>query len=152
MTESDAVSRRSALGSAALLSVGLLSASGSLVYAQQSPPRTTRTGTARVDGLNVYFEVHGPDLVPHVVPIVLFHGGAVPAEIAFPGPLIERLVRNQPVVLIEQQGHGHTADRPNQPMTIERMVDDTVGVFRHLGITKADLLGHSLGGIVATGV
>jgi pimeloyl-ACP methyl ester carboxylesterase len=54
--------------------------------------------------------------------------------------------------LIEQQGHGHTADRPAKPMTIDQMVEDTVGVLSHPGVRRADLFGHSPGGIIATGV
>ena len=32
-----------------------------------------------------------------------------------------------PVILMEQQGHGHTGDRPAKPMTIDQMVKDTAG-------------------------
>jgi len=152
MMTTDTVSRRAALSGAVLVGVGMLAAEGSQAWARRIPHDGVRSGTAPIDGLNVYFEVHGGSLAPGIVPVVLFHGGAVPIEVAFPHTLIERLSRNQPVVLIEQQGHGHTADRPDLPMTIERMVSDTVGVLTHLGISKADLVGHSLGGIVATGV
>lgn len=150
MTTTDTVSRRAALSG--VVGVGMFVAEGSQAWARRIPHIGIRSGTASIDGLDVYFEIHGGRLTPDIVPVILFHGGAIPIELAFPHTLIERLSRNQPVVMIEQQGHGHTADRPDLPMTIERMVSDTVGVLTYLGVSKADLVGHSLGGIVATGV
>lgn len=152
MMSVNAVSRRGALKGAAFVGAGMFAGEGAGARTRPVSAVGVRTGAARVDKLDIYFEVHGGPLRSGLVPVVLFHGGAVTAELAFPQTLIERLARQQPVVLIEQQGHGHTADRPDKPMTIDQMVRDTVGVFRHLEIEKADLIGHSLGGIIATGL
>lgn len=111
-----------------------------------------RSGTAKINGLEVYYEVHGGALDGGSVPIVLLHGGALTIENAFTPELIARFARRRPVIAIEQQGHGHTGDRPSRPMTVDQMVKDTAGVLGHLGVRQADLFGHSLGGIVATGV
>lgn len=141
-----AVSRRAALGAGALLAAGLAGPRGARAKAANSG-----SGTVVIDGLPVYYEWHGgpPDSGP--VPIVLLHGGALTIEVAFPPDMIPRLARTRPVIAIEQQGHGHTGDRPG-PMTIDRMVEDTAGVLSHLGVRQADLFGHSLGGMIATGV
>lgn len=106
-----------------------------------------RSGYATVDdGHRVYYEVAGAGHAG--VPIVLLHGGMMSIDTAFPD-LIERFARTRRVVAIEAQGHGHTADRDG-PFTLDRMAADVVGVLDHLGVPRADLLGHSLGGMTAT--
>ena len=55
------------------------------------------------------------------------------------------------VIAVELQGHGHTADT-GRPMTIEALAGDVVAPLDHLGIAEADLLGFSLGGLVAYAV
>ena len=105
------------------------------------------TGYATVDdGHRVYYEVAGTEHAG--VPIVLLHGGMMSIDTAFPD-LIERFARSRRVVAIEAQGHGHTADRDG-PLALDRMAADVVGVLDHLGVARADLLGHSLGGMTAT--
>jgi pimeloyl-ACP methyl ester carboxylesterase len=36
--------------------------------------------------------------------------------------------------------------------TLDRMIGDTVAVLAHLKVRQADLFGHSLGGMIATGM
>jgi pimeloyl-ACP methyl ester carboxylesterase len=155
--ERGGVTRRLTLGGGALLAVGLAGQHRGWTMATDSG-----SGYATIDGLRVYYEWHGgtPDggrILPRKagegarVPIVLLHGGALTIETAFPPDLIPRFARSRPVIAIEQQGHGHTGDRPG-PMTIDRMVEDTAGVLAHLGVRQADLCGHSLGGMIATGL
>jgi pimeloyl-ACP methyl ester carboxylesterase len=158
------VTRRLALGGGALLAAGLAGQHRGWTMGTDNG-----SGYATIENLRVYYEWHGgtPDggkILPREagegdreaverarVPIVLLHGGAVTIEIAFAPDLIPRFARTRPVIAIEQQGHGHTGDRPG-PMTIDRMVEDTAGVLAHLGVRQADLFGHSLGGIIATGL
>lgn len=105
------------------------------------------SGYATVDdGHPIYYEVAGSEHAG--VPIVLLHGGMMSIDTAFPD-LIERFSRTRRVVAIEAQGHGHTADRDG-PFTLDRMAADVVGVLDHLGVARADLVGHSLGGMTAT--
>ncbi|MFN3514126.1 MAG: alpha/beta fold hydrolase [Phenylobacterium sp.] len=109
------------------------------------------TGYAAVDGLKVYYEVHGGSPTGGRTPLVLLHGGMMAIDTAFTRDLIPRFSKTRPVIAIEQQGHGHTGDRPG-PFAVERMVDDTAGVLKHLGVPRAHLFGHSLGGMIATGM
>jgi pimeloyl-ACP methyl ester carboxylesterase len=146
MTEYD---RRSLLGAGAVLAAGLGAATRSV--AKDAPGAADSHGYANVAGLRVYYEVHGGPLKADAAPLVLLHGGAMTIETAFPPELIPHFARTRPVIAIEQQCHGHTGDRKG-PATINRMVDDTSGVLAHLGVKQADLLGHSLGGIIATGM
>jgi pimeloyl-ACP methyl ester carboxylesterase len=140
-------SRRQVFGGAGLLAAGLLVSDRA--WAGQGD---YLSGTARIDGIDVYYEVHGGALDGAAVPIVLLHGGALTIETAFTPELIARFALRRPVIAIELQAHGHTADRPGMPITIAQMVSDTAGVLAHLNVRKADLFGHSLGGIVATGI
>jgi len=86
------------------------------------------------------------------VPIVLLHGGALTIETTFSPEQIARFACRRPLIAIEQQAHGNTADRPGKPITIHQMVKDTAGVLVHLKVRQADLFGHSLGRIIATGM
>jgi pimeloyl-ACP methyl ester carboxylesterase len=138
--------RRSTLMAAALLTAGLAAPRQAW-----SIPGNRRSGKVNIDGLRVYYEVHGRTLAPGTSPIVLLHGGSMTIETAFKPELVERFARARPVIAIEQQGHGHTGDRPG-PMTVDRMVADTAALLNHLNVARADLFGHSLGGIIATGM
>jgi pimeloyl-ACP methyl ester carboxylesterase len=113
---------------------------------QETGMQTTfKSGYADVDGLDVYYEIHGEG-----EPLVLLHGGLTTIDISF-APLIPLLAETRQVIAIEQQGHGHTADR-DMPLSIEQMVEDTAAVLAHLGIEQADFFGYSEGGYVAQGV
>ncbi|TWS98493.1 alpha/beta fold hydrolase [Reyranella sp. CPCC 100927] len=139
--------RRQVLGGAGLLTAALLA--GDAAWSRQD---SERSGAVQVDGVDVYYEVHGSALDGTALPLVLLHGGALTIETGFSPELIMRFARRRPVIAIEQQGHGHTADRPAMPFTIDQMVKDTAAVLMHLRVRKADLLGHSLGGMIATGM
>lgn len=104
-------------------------------------------GYAAVDGLKVYYEVHGGPLGGRA-PFVLLHGGMMTIETAFADGFLDRLARVRPLIAIEHQGHGHTADREAAP-TLDRMSDDVAGVLTQLGVTSAHVVGHSLGGMIA---
>ncbi len=98
-------------------------------------------GYASVDGLDLYYEVHGTG-----DPLVVVPGGLMTA--AMMAPLVSALARSRRVIAIEPQAHGHTADA-DRPLTYERLADDTVGLIAHLGLERADVLGFSVGGGVA---
>jgi pimeloyl-ACP methyl ester carboxylesterase len=112
---------------------------------------TKRSGYARVDGLDVYYEIHGGDLNAGTTPLVLLPGGLMAIETAWEADALPRFSRARPVIAIELQGHGHTADRETDPQ-IGQLAADVAGVLDHLGVKKAHLLGHSLGGFVAAQV
>lgn len=46
------------------------------------------------------------------------------------------------LLLVDQRGHGDSA-KPGRGYTLERLAED------HAGVARADLLGHSMGGMVA---
>jgi pimeloyl-ACP methyl ester carboxylesterase len=130
------LSRRSFLAT----SVGVLAAS-SLARAQSGAPAPVKTGYAPVDGLKMYYEIHGSG-----EPLVLIHGGVV--GITMFGPNVDALAKGRQVIAVELQGHGHTADI-DRPMSFEAMADDIAALIQYLRLSKADVMGYSLGGGVA---
>ena len=100
-----------------------------------------QTGYAPVNGLNVYYELHGSGR-----PLLVLHGAFM--TIALMGELIPRLSRTRQVIAVEFQGHGHTGDC-DRPLSYEQLADDAAALLRHLGASPADVYGYSLGGGVA---
>src|SRR5260370_2564362 len=60
------------------------------------------------------------------------------------------LVQSHSVTTVDLQGHGHTADIPERPITFEQHAKDVVGLLKYLGIAKADFFGESFGVVIAT--
>lgn len=127
-----------------------LSAAVSLFSRETTMAANTATaGYAKADdGLDIYYEVHGVAEDP--VPIVLLHGGLMSIETGMKEP-IAALAASRRIIAIEYQGHGHTGDRDG-PLNLERMAADIAAVLASLKIEQADIMGHSMGGMVATGV
>jgi pimeloyl-ACP methyl ester carboxylesterase len=104
-------------------------------------------GYAPVNGLKLYYEIHGR-ADAQTPPLVLLHGGGSTIETSF-GSVLATLAKTRQVIAFEQQGHGHTADVPERPFTFEQSADDTAALLGHLKIEKADLWGYSNGGSIA---
>jgi pimeloyl-ACP methyl ester carboxylesterase len=102
---------------------------------------TPTTGYAPVNGLQMYYEIHGEG-----EPLLLMHGAY--GTIDLWGPILETLAQNHQVIAIEPQGHGHTADI-DRPIRYETMTDDAAALLGHLGVERADVVGYSMGGGVA---
>lgn len=99
-----------------------------------------KSGHAPVNGLNMYYEIHGEGEIP----LVLIHGGGSTIETTF-GEILPMLAKHNKVIAVELQAHGRTSDR-DAPETFEQDAEDVVGLLNHLGITKANILGFSNGG------
>jgi pimeloyl-ACP methyl ester carboxylesterase len=101
---------------------------------------------ADVNGLRMYYEVHGRDR--RNPPLVLLHGGFSATGTSW-GQLIRPLAKTRTVISIEQQGHGHTADIVDRPLRIPQLAQDTVALLDQLGVRQADFYGYSLGAGIA---
>lgn len=99
---------------------------------------TKKTGYADINGLHLYYEIHGSG-----EPLIVLHGaiGSVEAY----GPNIELLAKTRQVIGVDMQGHGRTADI-DRPFSCEALGDDVAALIEHLGFAKADVMGYSLGG------
>ena len=103
---------------------------------------TTGSGQyADVNGLHLYYEVHGEG-----EPLVLLHGGLGSGEMI--GATLPALAANHQVILPDLQGHGRTADI-DRPIDMRLMADDIAALIRSLGHERVDVMGYSLGGGVA---
>jgi pimeloyl-ACP methyl ester carboxylesterase len=107
--------------------------------------RTTRAKAAGqyadVNGINLYYEVHGAGR-----PLILLHGGLMSGETF--GPVVPLLAEHHQVFTVDLQGHGRTADI-DRPIDTRLMADDIAALIDHLGLDKPDVVGYSLGGGVA---
>ncbi len=98
-------------------------------------------GYAPVNGLRIYYEIHGSG-----TPLVLLHGGL--GSTGMFDPILPALAKTHRVIAVDLQAHGRTADI-DRPFSFPAMADDVAGVLRQLGVEKADVMGYSLGGGVA---
>jgi pimeloyl-ACP methyl ester carboxylesterase len=105
---------------------------------QQKPT----TGYAPVNGLKMYYEIHGKG-----DPVVLLHGSFMTITNNWSG-WIGELSKTRKVIAVEMQGHGRTADI-KRDLTYENLADDVAGLLDYLKIPSADVIGYSLGGGVA---
>jgi pimeloyl-ACP methyl ester carboxylesterase len=99
-------------------------------------------GYAPVNGLQMYYEVHGTGR-----PLVLLHGGLLTIDLSF-GDLWPDLAASRQVIATELQGHGRTADI-DRNIDLRYLAGDVAALLDHLGIDQADVFGFSLGGGVA---
>jgi pimeloyl-ACP methyl ester carboxylesterase len=99
-------------------------------------------GYAPVNGLQMYYEVHGTGR-----PLVLLHGGLLTIDLSF-GDIWPDLAASRQVIATELQGHGRTADI-DRDLDLPNLAGDVAALLDHLGIDQADVFGFSLGGGVA---
>ena len=98
------------------------------------------SGHAAVNGINMYYEIHGKGAIP----LVLIHGGGSTIETSF-GVLLPLLAPHNKIIAVELQAHGRTSDR-DAPESFEQDADDVAALLKHLKINKANILGFSNGG------
>ena len=80
-------------------------------------------------------------------PVVLVHGWC--CDHTYFAPQFEHFAKEgRTVVALDLSGHG-ASDKPRQRYTMQGFADDVAFVCGHLGLTKAVVVGHSMGGIVA---
>ena len=102
-----------------------------------------QTGYAPVNGLQMYYEIHGAGGIP----LLLLHGGLFNIDLQF-GQLLPGLAATRQIIAADFQGHGRTEDI-DRPLTSADLASDVVGLLRHLDIAQADVFGFSVGGAVA---
>jgi pimeloyl-ACP methyl ester carboxylesterase len=107
--------------------------------AEKSP----QTGYAPVNGLQMYYEIHGSGGTP----LLLLHGGLFNIDLQF-GALIPGLAAGRQLVAADFQGHGRTNDI-DRPLSSADLASDVVGLLGHLGLEQVDVFGNSVGGAVA---
>jgi pimeloyl-ACP methyl ester carboxylesterase len=95
-----------------------------------------------INGFPIHYQSDGdgPD-------VVLVHG--LCGDLAFWHPaIVSGLAKEFRVTRLDLRGHGYSG-RPASGYTTRDMAADLAGLFDHLGIRRASLVGHSYGGAVA---
>jgi pimeloyl-ACP methyl ester carboxylesterase len=115
------------------------------VNAQTVKPMETlkKAGHAPVNGLQMYYEIHGEGGIP----LVLIHGGGSTIESTF-GPTLPLLAAHGKVIAVELQAHGRTSDR-DAPESFAQDADDVAALLKYLKVDKANIFGFSNGGSTA---
>jgi pimeloyl-ACP methyl ester carboxylesterase len=111
-----------------------------------SSTTTSFTAYASVNGLEMYYEIHGAERAG-VVPIVLVHGGGSTIGTNW-SRVIPTLTQSRQVIAVELQAHGHTRD-VDRPFTFEKCADDVAALLEQLHVASADIMGFSNGGTAA---
>ena len=120
---------------------GIILAASALGFAQTRTTTALKTEYAPVNGLNLYYEIHGTGK-----PLILLHGGLGATEMF--DEVMPALSKDRQVIAVDLQAHGRTGDI-DRPLSYDAMADDIAALIKNLGIEKADVMGYSVGGGVA---
>jgi pimeloyl-ACP methyl ester carboxylesterase len=102
------------------------------VAAVASAQQIPTTGYAPVNGLQMYYEVHGSGEA-----VVLLHGSFMTITNNWT-QWIGELAKTRKVIAVEMQGHGRTADI-DRDFSYENLADDVAALLDYLKIASADL-------------
>lgn len=95
----------------------------------------------QTNGINLYYELHG-----NGEPLVLIPG------IGYGGwmwhKMIPGLAEHFQVISIDNRGVGQS-DKPAGPYSAQMLAADIAGMLDDFGISKAYIMGHSMGGFIA---
>lgn len=95
-----------------------------------------------VGGIRLAYQVSGP---PDAPPLVLLHAlGEDASDWDVVAPV---LARSRRVYALDLRGHGRS-DRPGE-YSLELMRADVLALLDELALERVDLVGHSMGGVVA---
>lgn len=103
--------------------------------------REPSSGTVNVNGINIYYEVHGSG-----EPLLLIEGLGYSSWMWY--KQVPVLSKSHKVIIFDNRGAGNT-DKPDSEYTIELMARDAAGLLKEMGVESAHVLGVSLGGYVA---
>lgn len=99
--------------------------------------------TMKVGDIDVSYQLMGEG-----PPIVLIMG--LTANMDWWEPeFLSALSRRHRVLMFDNRGAGRTPAPPETELTIKQMADDTAGLMDAVGMERADVLGVSMGGMIA---
>ncbi len=106
----------------------------------------SRSGHLPINGLSLYYEVHGELGRSNSSPLLLIPGGFMATDSM--KSWVSAFAGDRAVVVFDQQGHGRTPDA-SRAMSYEQFADDAAALLRALGVERVDVMGYSQGGGVA---
>lgn len=100
--------------------------------------------TARINGIDIYFERHGD----RGEPLFLVHGYT--GDVTDWRHQIPEFSRTHRVLVMDHRGHGRSdAPQDRETYTIVQMADDVEALAAEVGFERYHLVGHSMGGAVS---
>lgn len=105
-----------------------------------------KSGYAPVNGIRMYYEIHGAGRSGGV-PLVLLNGGGATIDVTY-SRVLPIFASHRMVIALEEQGHGRTSDR-KKPFRAETSADDVSALLKYLKVAQADVMGFSNGAGVA---
>ena len=96
---------------------------------------------ATINGIKICYDIHGIG-----EPLILIHGFTSKKE-TFVAQVPE-LSKHFKVIRLDNRGSGKS-ERPDEPYNMDMFVNDVRGLMDYLKIEKANILGYSLGGMIA---
>ena len=107
---------------------------------QESKP--IKSGRVKVDDVSLYYEIYG-----HGDPLVLVAGTGISLA---PWRVFQvpEFSKHYQVLIYDHRGLGRS-DKPDAPYSTRLFAKDCAGLMDALGIDKAHVMGHSMGGRVA---
>lgn len=106
-------------------------------------PAADTSGFASVNGVHLYYAVFNRN---GGRPVILLHGSLGSSnDWGFETPLLDK---THEVIVLDSRGRGRST-MSSQPITIELMAADVLGLMNFLHIPKASIVGWSEGGVIA---
>lgn len=106
----------------------------------------SRNGHLPINGLSLYYEVHGELATSSTSPLLLIPGSFMSTDSMT--SWVSAFAGERAVIVFDQQGHGRTPDT-SRTMSYEQFADDAAALLRALEVERADVMGYSQGGGVA---
>ena len=97
--------------------------------------------TTTINGISVNYEVSG-----HGEPLLLITGFA--SDLNTWAFQLRAFNKHFQVIRFDNRGIGES-DKPEGPYSTREMAEDAIGLLDHLGIERAHVVGHSMGGAIA---
>ncbi|WP_419785043.1 alpha/beta fold hydrolase [Pseudodesulfovibrio sp.] len=104
-------------------------------------PSDVRTVTVNGGQLACAVRGSGPPLL-----LIMGYGGTMDV---WDPVLVDRLARHRTVILFDNRGVGRSGGVTGSPLTMEDMARDGLGVLDALGVERADVMGWSMGSMIA---
>ena len=111
------------------------------IHAQSTKNTVEQGNYANINGLNMYYEIHGSG-----TPLLYLHGGGLCTDAH--RDEINFLSQNYKVIAADRQGQGRTADIDRE-ISYEAMALDELELLKYLMIDSCIVYGNSDGGPVA---
>lgn len=95
----------------------------------------------QANGIDIYYEIKGAGEF-----LLLIAGFA--SDLTNWSKMVSLLAEKYRVIVFDNRGVGRSS-APESPYTIRQMADDTAGLLDKIGVDKAHVAGHSMGGMIA---